>query len=135
MWNTKKGGEDLNYMLTHKKTDIMASDVIVQERDGALTRRRILSGNDFQEAFRILLIAYSDDIKFQILKHLCEKEVASMREIAKNVGISPKNVTKYLDQLQLKGIVEVVYSRSNIKLYRLTEEASLIKKAFLLVQS
>ncbi|MEM3404495.1 MAG: winged helix-turn-helix domain-containing protein [Nitrososphaeria archaeon] len=113
----------------------MASNIIIREKDGTPTRQHISSGNDFQEAFRILIMAYSDDIKFQILKCLCEKEVASMREIARCVGISPKNITKYLDQLQLKGIVEVAYSRSNIKLYKITEEASLIKRAFPSAQS
>ncbi|MCP8308307.1 MAG: winged helix-turn-helix transcriptional regulator [archaeon] len=71
---------------------------------------------------------FRDNTKFLILKFLSHRDCASIREIARNVGMSHKNLSKYLDFLVDNGALEVVYTSPNIKLYKLSQKASIFKK-------
>jgi len=84
--------------------------------------------SEITELCKLYAILFKDDMKYMILKFLSSKDVASIREIAKNVGMSHKNLAKYLDFLVNKGFLEVVYSGPNIKLYKLSQKALIFKK-------
>ena len=71
---------------------------------------------------------FGRDIRFLVLKFLSSKEVASIREISRKVGMSPKNLSKYLDHLTDKGVIEVVYRGKNIRLYRIAQKGEVIKR-------
>ncbi|MCE4603595.1 MAG: helix-turn-helix domain-containing protein [Aeropyrum sp.] len=65
-----------------------------------------------------ILRIYENDIKIKILLYLATNgEPASIRKIARNVKISHKNVIKHINVLEEAGLVEIMYSQSNLKLY------------------
>jgi DNA-binding IclR family transcriptional regulator len=80
--------------------------------------------------FELFSMIYCHDVKFLVIRALSEKDLASLREIARRAGVSPKTASKYVEELVSKGIVEVLYDEPNIKLYRLSEKAILFKKFF-----
>jgi len=49
--------------------------------------------------FKLFSHLYCEDIKFMILEALSVREGASMRELARIVGIHHKNLSKYLEEL------------------------------------
>jgi predicted transcriptional regulator len=51
-----------------------------------------------------------------------KNDLFTVRRIARNIDMNHKNVIKYLDGLVAAGLIEVVYYRNNMKLYRLTED-------------
>jgi len=87
-----------------------------------------LKSSEISDLSRLCKTIFGDDMRFLTLKFLCNRDCASIREIAKNVGMSHKNLVKYLDFLVNKGALEVVYSSSNIRLYKLSQKASILKK-------
>ena len=87
-----------------------------------------LKSSEISDLSMLYKIIFGDDVRFLTLNFLCNKDCASIREIARNVGISHKNLVKYLDFLVDKGALEVVYSSLNIKLYKLSQKASILRK-------
>jgi predicted transcriptional regulator len=85
---------------------------------------------DLKDLFRLYEKIFGNDIRFLILKFLSNRDCASIREIARNVGMSHKNLVKYLDHLVDSDALEVVYTSSNIKLYKLSQNSSMLKKLF-----
>jgi len=79
------------------------------------------------KVFEVFLKMYADDVDLLTVVFLCRREVASLREIARHVGMSHKNLATHLDRLVSKGIVELTYEKPNLKLYRLAAKASVIK--------
>jgi len=86
---------------------------------------RIPAFNELNEVFQSV---FGDDIKFAILKFLCGKKAASVREIARGVGMSHKNVLKYLEFLASKDVVEIAYQTPHVKLYRLSRRAAILER-------
>ena len=86
---------------------------------------RIPAFNELNEHFQNV---FGDDIKFAILRFLCHRKAASVREIARGVGMSHKNVLKYLDFLASKEVVEIAYQTPHVKLYRLSRRAAILER-------
>ena len=86
---------------------------------------RIPAFNELNDLFQNV---FGDDIRFAILKFLCGKKAASVREISRGVGMSHKNVLKYLDYLASKEVVEIAYQTPHVKLYRLARRASILER-------
>ena len=80
---------------------------------------------EIMELFETL---FRNDIKFRILSVLSNREGACLREIARNVGISHKNLVKYLDTLSQKGIVEVYPVGIRYKVYRLSPKYDFVRQ-------
>lgn len=80
-----------------------------------------------RELFNIFRNVFGTDIKFLVILYLCKVEVASIRNIAKHVNISHKNLAHHLDYLESKGVVEIVYNARNLKLYRLSRNLNMFK--------
>lgn len=76
--------------------------------------------NIAEEALNLIQKLWSNDIKFLMLKTLCEEE-CSARGIAKKIGVSHTIVNKYLKDMVKTGIVDVLELNSRIKVYRLNE--------------
>ncbi|GBF09366.1 hypothetical protein apy_10910 [Aeropyrum pernix] len=75
---------------------------------------------------------YQNDAKIRILLYLADLErPASIRKIARNVGMSHKNVIKHLDELKNVGLVEVAYKQSNLTLYKITDNIRLWVLSFI----
>ena len=89
-----------------------------------------LKDSEIAELCKLYAILFKDDIKYMILKFLSSKDVASIREISRNVGMSHKNLAKYLDFLVRNDALEVVYSSPTIKLYKLSQRGSIFKKFY-----
>ena len=70
---------------------------------------------------------YKDNIKFKIICELCKIEGASLRELARKVGISHSNLSKHLDFLVRKGVVEYFYASPRVKVYRLSKKYEQLK--------
>jgi len=83
-----------------------------------------------ESVFKIFSEIYGGDVKFLALMYLCNNGAASIREIARYVGISHKNLSLHLDYLASKGAVEVVYSKPNLKLYRASAKLSSLENLF-----
>jgi DNA-binding transcriptional ArsR family regulator len=81
-----------------------------------------------EELFGIIKEIFGEELKFKTLKFLARKEVASIREIARKINIAPKNLTRHLNLLLQKGVIETVYSGKNIKLYRLSPKLEVLGK-------
>ena len=79
------------------------------------------------DVFQIFSQIYSEDVKFRTILFLCKNNAASIRQIARHVGISHKNLAAYLDYLESKGIAKVLYNKPNMKLYGLSDKASLLR--------
>lgn len=65
---------------------------------------------------------FRDDIRFRIVVILSKREGACLREIARNAGISHKNLSKYLETLTQKGIVEAYPIGIRNKVYKLSNK-------------
>ncbi len=81
-----------------------------------------------EELFATVKEIFGEELKFKALKFLARKGVASIREIARKINIAPKNLTRHLEHLLQKGVIETVYSGKNIKLYRLSPKAEVLGK-------
>ena len=72
------------------------------------------------EVLSFFEIIFRNDIRFRIIMILSNREGAGLREIARNAGISHKNLLKYMDALAEKRIVEVYPVGIKNKVYRLS---------------
>jgi predicted transcriptional regulator len=93
-----------------------------------LNKNIALIRNAHTRILDVVRIIWGEDINYSILKFLCSTEVASIRETARHVGMSHKNLIKYLDSLVKKDIIEVSYSSSNIRLYKISQRAGILRK-------
>ena len=66
-------------------------------------------------------------MRFRIMVILSNREGACLREIARNAGISHKNLSKYLDILTQKGVVEVYPIGVRNKVYKLSPKYSYLR--------
>jgi predicted transcriptional regulator len=71
---------------------------------------------------------FRNDVRFRILVILSNREGAGLREIARNAGISHKNLSKYLVTLTEKGIVEAYPVGIRNKVYRLSTKYSFMRQ-------
>ena len=71
---------------------------------------------------------FRTDVRFRIIVILSNREAACLREIARNAGISHKNLAKYLEILGQKGIVEAYPVGIRNKVYRLTPKYGFLRQ-------
>lgn len=76
---------------------------------------------------RFLFKVFDQDIKFRIIIALAKREALTLRELARNVGISPKNLYKYLAELNDKGIITYIEVSPRIKVYTLSRDYEWLK--------
>jgi len=63
---------------------------------------------------------FRNDIRFRIIIILSNREGAGLREIARNAGITHKNLLKYMETLAEKQIVDVYPVGIKNKVYKLS---------------
>ena len=78
----------------------------------------------------LLVKIFNQDVKFRIIVTLAKREGVTLRELARNVGISPKTLYKYLSELCDKGIVSVIEASPRIKVYTLSREYEWLRSLF-----
>ena len=74
-----------------------------------------------------LMKVYKDNIHFRIVCELCKIEGASLRELARKVGIAHSNMARHLDVLIKNGVVESFRINPRMKVYRLSEKFQPLK--------
>ncbi len=79
---------------------------------------------DASELLSLFENVFRNDVRFRIIVILSNREGACLREIARNAGISHKNLTKYLEMLMQKGVVEAYPIGVRYRAYRLASKYS-----------
>jgi DNA-binding HxlR family transcriptional regulator len=85
--------------------------------------------------FKLFSSVYCEDVKFRILEALSVREGTSLRQLARVVGIHHKNLSKYLEELSRKGVVESFEINPRMWVYRLSRECEFLREFFKQVQS
>lgn len=78
---------------------------------------------------KVIKLIFGKDVKFKIIVCLCKKPT-TLRELAKCVGIAPKNLKKYLNELESKGIVTKIEVGGRFYIYMLHREYEWLKEIF-----
>jgi len=74
-----------------------------------------------RELISLIKSVWGEDVRFRVLKELANREGATMRELARRVGISHKNLAKYLQALNEKGVIDFFEPGSKARVYRLSQ--------------
>ena len=82
---------------------------------------------DASELLSLFENVFRNDVRFRIMVILSNREGACLREIARNAGISHKNLTKYLEMLMQKGVVEAYPVGVRYRAYRLAGKYSYLR--------
>lgn len=72
-------------------------------------------------------LIFNESISFKIVVTLAKRDGANLREIARNVGISHKNLYKYLEELMRKGAIEAYPVGLRRKVYRLASKYEFLR--------
>ncbi len=83
---------------------------------------------DAVDALLELLAVLADDPRVRAVLCMASRgeELFSTRKLAMCVGLAPKNMARYVEELRARGIVEAVYEASRLRLYRINPRLSLI---------
>lgn len=70
-----------------------------------------------------LISIMSDDPRIKAI--ICmigggEDELFSIRKLARCVGLAPKNMARYVEELRSRGIIECVYESPKLRLYKIS---------------
>jgi predicted transcriptional regulator len=84
----------------------------------------------FEKLFELVRRVWGGDVKFQIVRVLCEREGCSLREVARLVGMHPSSVAKHLEELCERGVVEFFKPNLNTKVFRLAREYEVLREHF-----
>ena len=90
-------------------------------------RQQMQSEISAPELLSLFEVVFRNDIRFRIMVILSNREGACLREIARNAGISHKNLSKYLETLTQKGIVETYPIGMRNKVYKLATKYSYLR--------
>ncbi|ACB39920.1 winged helix-turn-helix domain-containing protein [Pyrobaculum neutrophilum] len=71
---------------------------------------------------------YGDDVKWRIIMELRRGYGYTLRELARRVGVTPKSLYKYLDELKQKGIVEIHKAGAQVTIVVLSSQHSWLKE-------
>ena len=112
-WNTQKNGTSVR--------NGGVSNGIQSNGNGQADDRLVYVFMFFRQVF-------AEDVRFKIIDVLASREGANLREIARNVGISHKNVSRYLEVLVKKGIIEVYPVGIGMRVYKLSSKYDLLRK-------
>lgn len=80
-----------------------------------------------QLLIEFLVKVYKDNVHFKIICELCKIEGASLRELARKVGIAHSNMAKHLDTLIKNGVVESFKINPRMRVYRLSQKFQPLK--------
>ena len=76
-----------------------------------------------KEFLSLVFFLLRDNNYVKILVYLSKQDSpCSLRKIARNIGLNHKNTSRYLNSLVELGLIEVVYSASNMTLYRFSDK-------------
>ena len=78
--------------------------------------------------FNLFERIYREDVRFKILIILSRREGACLRELARNAGMSHKNLAKYLQALTEKGIIDSVPVGLRDKIYKLNANYAFLRE-------
>ncbi len=90
--------------------------------------RSINPENIVREFVRFLEILSRESIHVKIIVTLAKRGCLSLRGIAREVGMAPKNVRKYLEKLEQLGIVTCIKPSRRMFLYKLSDEYSWLQE-------
>jgi len=94
-----------------------------------IKRKNVVEGaRSNQIIVEFLKRTYKNNVRFKIVCELCKVEGASLRELARRVGISHSNLPRHLDQLVEKGVVEYFYASPRVRIYRLSKKYEELKE-------
>lgn len=79
------------------------------------------------DVFAVFELIFREDVRFKIIRTLSNREAANLRQIARCVGISHKNLSKYLEKLMQKGVVEAYSVGVRMRIYRLASKYDFLK--------
>ena len=71
---------------------------------------------------------FKNDIRFRIVVTLSKREAAGLREIARSVGISHKNLSKYLEELKQEGVIDTFQIGLRNKVYKIALRYDFVRK-------
>lgn len=80
--------------------------------------------------FSLTKLLLRNDINFRIVVALSQREGLGLRELARTVGMSPKNLYKYLEELSEKNIVRSFHVSPRMKIYTLGDEYGFLRDLF-----
>ena len=92
-----------------------------------VARQQMQSEISAPELLSLFEVVFRNDIRFRIMVILSNREGACLREIARNAGISHKNLSKYLEILTQKGIVEAYPIGVRNKVYKLASKYNYLR--------
>ncbi len=95
-----------------------------------VTRQSIQPEVNASDLLSLFETVFRNDVRFRILVILSNRQAACLREIARNAGISHKNLVKYLETLTAKGIVETYPVGIRNRVYRLADKYNYMRTFF-----
>ncbi|NPA71135.1 MAG: winged helix-turn-helix domain-containing protein [Crenarchaeota archaeon] len=81
-----------------------------------------------REFIRFLETLSRESIHVKIIVTLARRGCLSLRGIAREVGMAPKNVRKYLEKLEQLGVITCIKPSRRMFLYRLSDEYSWLQE-------
>jgi predicted transcriptional regulator len=88
------------------------------------------SDDRLNNVFKYFTLVFADDIRYKIINVLASREGANLREIARCVGISHTNCSKYLSALVNKGVIDVYPVGQGMKVYKLSTKYDDLMRKF-----
>jgi len=71
---------------------------------------------------------FKDDVLLKTVRELCRNEGATLRLLARKVGVSYSKMAKTLDGLMSVGIVDCINLNGNMKKYKLMKDFEMLKQ-------
>ena len=71
---------------------------------------------------------FKENVQFKVIQILSRREGACLRELARNVGMSHKNLAKYLQILVEKGVIDSVPVGLRDRIYKLNANYSFLRE-------
>ena len=115
-YKSKKDSRGMNEMVSTVKAEASS------------TKHQATGETNNVELVSFFVTVFQSDIRFKIVATLSNREGAGLREIARQVGISHKNLGKYLQTLQENGILEAYSIGVRSKVYRLSSKYDFVRQ-------
>jgi DNA-binding transcriptional ArsR family regulator len=96
-------------------------------KDESIRQEQTIRNIGAPEVLAFFETVFKNDVRLRIICILSSREGACLREIARNAGISHKNLTKYLDALLQKGVIESYPVGPRNKVYRLSTKYNFLR--------